>query len=206
MQPQNLNPIEPTRNPIEPTNKGHRILVLLLTILLTAGAIGGGVYYVLNQQNKAQQKLIEELQKENKSNTATEKDEAKKTETLVTKEDEINKGFIEGSLTYPSSDIPADMEVYAEDTVTKKTYKFSGILEGNQYTYKKGYKIEVPAGNYFVYGVIKSNQSQKAYYNKFITCGMSVDCTDTTKIVISVKVKETVSGIMVGDWWNQQGL
>lgn len=78
MQPENMNPIQPT-------NKGHRILVLTLVILLTAGVMGGGVYYVLNQQMKKQDKLIEELQK-TASNAVTEKEE-KKTETPVVKDE-----------------------------------------------------------------------------------------------------------------------
>lgn len=65
---------------LEPTNKGHRILVLSLTILLTAGATGGGVYYVLGQQIKKQGKLIEELQKKSETKTET-KTEEKKEET-----------------------------------------------------------------------------------------------------------------------------
>jgi len=71
-------------NPIQPTKKSHRILVLILVIFFTAGAIGGGVYYVLGQQIKKQDKLIEELQKKEE----TEKKEAQKKEKVEAQKDE----------------------------------------------------------------------------------------------------------------------
>lgn len=81
--------MEPQKNLIEPTKKSHRILFTVITILLTAGVIGGSVYYILNKQNKEQQKQIESLTKktEEQKNKETEKVESKaeekKTETVA---------------------------------------------------------------------------------------------------------------------------
>ena len=41
----------------------------------------------------------------------------------------------------------------------------------------------------------------RAYYSKFVKCGMSVDCQDHTPIVVRVKSGETVSGIDPMDWY-----
>ena len=49
---------------MQPENKGHRIIAIIVISFLMAGLSGGGVYYLLNQQNKAQEVLINELQKE----------------------------------------------------------------------------------------------------------------------------------------------
>lgn len=191
---------------IEPTNQGHRILVLTLVILLTAGVIGGSTYYVLSQQNKAQQKLIDELQK-TASDAATQKKEKKKTtsEAVVQKDEIAQEGYMEGSFTYPSSFIPDNIIAYAENISTGEKYNSSEVLSGSQFTYNKGYKIKVPVGDYYVYAMVPPDTT-KAYYSKFVTCGMSVDCKDTSKILVKVELNKTSGNITLGDWYNQPGL
>lgn len=51
--------MNPQNNPIEPTNKGHRILVLSLTVLLTAGVIGGSTWYVADKNLRVQKAASE---------------------------------------------------------------------------------------------------------------------------------------------------
>lgn len=88
---------------IDPTNRGHRILILILVILLTAGVIVGATYYVLNKQNKSQQRLIDQLQKDSETqkkaieDAATvakkEKDKATETKTIGVKYTNSQYGF-----------------------------------------------------------------------------------------------------------------
>lgn len=58
-------------------------------------------------------------------------------------------GYIEGSLSYPSEIIP-NMYVCARNTETKYEYCTDQNILDSKYTYGKGYKLEVPAGNYQV--------------------------------------------------------
>lgn len=71
MPPQNMNPIEPT-------NRSHRILVLSLAVILTGAIIGGTTYYGMSQNAKkdkaATDKVASDLQKQI--------DDLKKTETV----------------------------------------------------------------------------------------------------------------------------
>jgi len=116
--------------------------------------------------------------------------------------EEAKDGTIVGSLTYPSEGIPEDLVVYAQNIDTNKEYSTTKHLEAEQYKYSKGYALDVPAGRYYVYGVLASDPEHKAYYNQYITCGMSVNCKDTTKIEVTVKPGEKTADITVGDWWN----
>lgn len=136
---------------------------------------------------------------------------------LVVKDDNktviAKNGTIEGSLTYPADVIPA-MTVYAEDITTGKTYSSDIQINDSAYTYGVGYKIEVPAGSYYVYGTLKEQMggittSKKAYYNEYVACILSnkftdVSCEgkDTAKKTVVVKSDETTNDIGVGDWWN----
>lgn len=97
--------MEPQNNLIEPTNKSHRILFTSLIVLLTAGVIGGSVYYVLGKQVKEQQKQIDELNKKAETKTETKAEEKK--ETPVVQKDETEgwssfsgNGF---SIKYPNN-------------------------------------------------------------------------------------------------------
>jgi hypothetical protein len=67
----------------------------------------------------------------------------------------------------------------------------------------------VPPGDYHVFAQLPDParhgadyaKDYRAYYSKFVTCGMSVDCKDHTPIVVTVKSGETVSGIDPQDWY-----
>lgn len=180
----------------------HKYLKPLLAILIgiiLIGATGFGVWYVMNEQAKNDKdesdKQIQELQKQ--------VNELKSAQEPKKEEKKSNKGFIEGSLTYPSEQIPADLVVYAENVDTGEVYETSDRITDDRFTISRtGYKIEVPEGSYYIYAKMASAPDKKAYYNRFITCGMSVECADTTKLVVEVIAGETVENITVGDWWN----
>lgn len=146
------------------------------------------------------------------SSDDTEKKSSAETSETVKKEDDTvdsdtteevaTDGTITGSLTYPSEGIPPDMEIHAYNTVTEHDYFVRDHLSGEEYAYGVGFRMDVPAGTYYVYGVLPSNPDQKAYYNEFVRCGMSVDCTDMTKVVVTVEAGKETKGVVVGDWYN----
>jgi hypothetical protein len=118
-------------------------------------------------------------------------------------------GVIEGSLSYPSEFIPDDMTICAENQATKKIFCTNKHLKGKKYKYKVGYKLAVPPGEYHVFAQLPDPakygagypRDYRAYYSKFVTCGMNADCFDHAPIVVKVKSGETVSGIDPMDWY-----
>jgi hypothetical protein len=70
------------------------------------------------------------------------------------------------------------------------------------------YEINLPAGTYYLYATFPRGKAPtpdmeglKAYYNDFVKCGMSVNCTSKKPIAIKVKPGQIVRGITVGDWY-----
>jgi hypothetical protein len=118
-------------------------------------------------------------------------------------------GVIEGSLSYPSDFIPPDMTVCAENLTTQQRYCTQKHLKGQKYTYKVGYKLKVPPGDYQVYAYLPDPakygagfpRDYRAYYSKFVKCGMSVNCKDHSPITVRVKRGKVVSGIDPMDWY-----
>ncbi len=117
-------------------------------------------------------------------------------------------GVIEGSLSYPSEFIPDDMTICAENLATKKIYCTNKHINARKYRYKEGYKLTVPPGEYHVFAQLPDparhgadySKDYRAYYSKFVTCGMSVECKDHTPIVVTVKSGATTSGVDPWDW------
>jgi len=62
-----------------------------------------------------------------------------------------NSGIITGSLTYASEGIPENMTICAFNTVTKVQYCTKDHLSGTHYKHGKGYRLIVPAGEYYLY-------------------------------------------------------
>ncbi|MFZ1301166.1 MAG: hypothetical protein WAQ27_01125 [Candidatus Microsaccharimonas sp.] len=160
------------------------VVVIVVLIIAIIGALG-----FIFWQNFVQKDPVANTTQTTES-TKDESDEA------------VKDGTISGSLTYPSEAIPDDFVVYAQNLDTNKEYSTSEQLDGAQYTYGKGFSVKVPAGRYYVYGVLTSDPDKKAYYNQVIVCGIKVECTDTTKVEVTVKADEDTSGVTVGDWWS----
>ncbi|MDO8559201.1 MAG: hypothetical protein Q7R84_02610 [bacterium] len=111
-------------------------------------------------------------------------------------------GIIEGSLSYPSDFIPSDMKICAEDTATQEEYCTDTRIRDSKYTYGNGYKIEVPAGSYYVFATtIQYISGYKAYYSSFVTCGLRVDCPSHKPIAVTVNIGEIITGIDPQDWY-----
>jgi hypothetical protein len=118
-------------------------------------------------------------------------------------------GVIEGSLSYPSDFIPPDMRVCAENLATHQRYCTARHLKGRQYTYKVGYKLQVPPGAYQVYAYLPDPakygagfpRNYRAYYSEFVKCGMSVECKNHAPLVVRVTSGKTVRGVDPMDWY-----
>jgi len=107
------------------------------------------------------------------------------------------RGTITGEVNYPSSGIPADMEICAdkiENVETYCTYTKTDAPDGLQ-----SYTLPVPAGSYKVYARLGSTI---AYYSEFVTCGLNASCTSHEPIVVNVEVGTTVKNVNPQDWYN----
>ncbi len=109
-------------------------------------------------------------------------------------------GIIEGSLGYPSEGIPADMRICAENVQNWKKYCTDEQINDSKYTYDKGYQLEVPVGDYYVFAKV-SNLGQYAYYSEFVTCGLDNDCSSHKPIKLRVEGGKSISGIDPIDWY-----
>jgi hypothetical protein len=115
-------------------------------------------------------------------------------------------GTIEGSLGYPSDYIP-EMKICAENIETKEEFCSYEQIIDKKFNNEIGYKIEAPKGTYHVYSQLinekqKKLNEYKAYYSKFVTCGMSIECKSHKKIETKIEAGETTSGIEPEDWYN----
>jgi len=121
-------------------------------------------------------------------------------------------GKITGKLTYPSDGIPTDMvlcvtvtSLYAEPTFCSndKTSRLTAANIAFRLNYRgASYSVSLPAASYYIYAKTSEMRGHNAYYNEFVKCGMSVECTSKTPIVVKVKAGQTRSGITVGDFWD----
>ncbi len=127
-------------------------------------------------------------------------------ERLLAQDDyaQIRHGVITGSLSYPSDFMP-NLEICAVDIKTNESYCTYQMIQGPDFTYGYGYRLEVPAGNYQVYSKINDQfEDYKAYYSEFVKCGGEYTCTNHAPITIQVSADETVRKIDPVDWYASQ--
>jgi len=102
--------------------------------------------------------------------------------------------YIEWSLSYPSSWIPTNMEVCAEDVSTKKTICTNKQIKNSKYTYGVWYSLKVPVWNYNVFARIIWKNT-KAYYTTFVTCWLDASCKSHSNITVVVAKDKTITNI-----------
>jgi hypothetical protein len=120
------------------------------------------------------------------------------------------RGFIEGSLGYPSEFIPEDMVICAEDVATKKQYCTNKHLKGKKYQHGVGYRLEVPPGYYVVYAYLPAPErygasypkTYRAYYSEYVRCGLQEHCKSHKPVEFRVDADKTVSRVDPQDWYN----
>lgn len=123
-------------------------------------------------------------------------------------------GSISGRLTYPAEGIPRDLDICvvkvgnAKAAICSKSGAAILRAEGVRFKVNRAnatYSVTLPSGSYYIYATTGEMPGHKAYYNEFVRCGMSVDCRSTERIRLTVRPGKTVTGIMVGDFWNVGG-
>lgn len=183
------------------------ILVFIIVVLLSAGIGAGAVY--LWQRNESEKARIQYEQDRTELNNQI-NDLRNQLNNQNTNNNNQNPtsyplslGTIEGSLSYPSSFIPKDMKVCAQTLDASKKYCTSDHIKDSKYTYGEGYKLNVPAGTYYVYAYITKTDGTdwKAYYNKFVTCGLAATCPSHEKIAVEVKAGDSLTKIDPQDWY-----
>jgi hypothetical protein len=122
---------------------------------------------------------------------------------------EPKPGTIEGSLSYPSEFIPPDMTICAENLSTHKRYCTNKHIKGAKYTYKVGYKLALPPGDYHVFAFLPDParygagypKDYRAYYSEFVKCGQRADCVSHEPVPVKVRSGESLKGIDPQDWY-----
>ncbi|GIW69940.1 MAG: hypothetical protein KatS3mg101_0687 [Patescibacteria group bacterium] len=120
--------------------------------------------------------------------------------------EEAGIGVITGSLGYPSENIPESLGVCAEEISTGKTVCTDNHIKDSSYQYGYGYRIEVPAGEYYVYAYVPNQPGAtggvyRAYYSEFVKCGYDVSCENHQPIRVVVNQGEVTEGVDPQDWY-----
>ncbi|PIS08801.1 hypothetical protein COT75_04965 [Candidatus Beckwithbacteria bacterium CG10_big_fil_rev_8_21_14_0_10_34_10] len=138
--------------------------------------------------------LLEEPQKTNANNELLDEDDLAEQEN----------GFIEGSLSYPSEGFPTDLVICAQNIVTQDLSCTADFIKDSKYTYGLGYILKVEAGKYYIYARSPSfgnDPDYKAYFSKFVLCGLKYSCHSHEPILVIVKKQETYKNADPGDWY-----
>ena len=176
--------------------------IIFLSIVLILAMAAMGAYIWQNEQDKSA--LREELAQTEITKTVFEEPEVTQTPTAqpsTSSAETLSTGTITGSVSYPSEVIPA-MQICAENTITTNKYCTDGLLKDAQFTNSTGYRLDVPEGSYTVYAKLP-NDSYKAYYSEFVTCGLNVSCSSHEPITIVVTAGATTDKVDPQDWYNQ---
>ncbi|MGL5830883.1 MAG: S-layer homology domain-containing protein [Candidatus Altimarinota bacterium] len=116
-----------------------------------------------------------------------------------------SKGWLEGSLSYPSHQLPDDLTVCARNLDTDEQICTTDRLENAKYTYGFGYKMEVTPGTYEVFAFTEMvDGTLTGYYTEYARCGMTIACEqDHTVIMVEIGPGETVEFVDPADWYGE---
>jgi hypothetical protein len=173
------------------------IIFLIFLVLVLGGAlVAGGIVLIPGYFSYKVDKAVE--------NNAEEEENEEEEEEEDVEEDDVEDsqaGTISGSVGYPSDYIPEDMIVCAEEISSGDEY-CEEMIDGDDFTYNKGYIVDVPYGDYYVYASIPGD-TYRAYYSEFVPCGLSVDCPSHDPISVTVdSTSNELTGIDPIDWYN----
>lgn len=133
--------------------------------------------------------------------------------TLAQTQGQNRNGSIQGTLIYPG-DILLAQKVCAINVQTKQTV----CTETKQS--QANFSIQVQSGTYYVFANACNKtysrdklcsdgySKERAYYNTYVQCGLTYQCTQTVKvnspIPVRVNSRHIVKGIKPHDWYTQQ--
>jgi hypothetical protein len=107
-------------------------------------------------------------------------------------------GTIRGNLIYPASVLVAQ-RIVAFDSATKAEVAEVTTVQG-----QSQYELTVPAGDYYVVSYTLDGKLA-AGYSQAVPCGLSVDCTDHSLILVHVDAGAIVENINPQDWYAPAG-
>ncbi len=117
---------------------------------------------------------------------------------IVQNAEEEGIGSIAGSLSYPSSFIPA-LQVTAFNVETG--FWWYVLTVQNQSSYQLN---DLPNGDYYVVAY-PVGELEGGGYSAAVPCGLSANCSDHSLLEVKVKANEVTEGIDPGDWYAGQG-
>ena len=123
-----------------------------------------------------------------------------------------DQGIIQGELIYPSDTLAAQRICAVHQQTAEET-----CVETTQSQTK--YALQVPSGAYQVYAIacerfydsakrcMDGYRQYRAYYNAFVKCGLTFQCSqqtkDNTPIWVRVPAGQTVDGVNPQDWYTR---
>ncbi|QYK50389.1 MAG: carboxypeptidase regulatory-like domain-containing protein [Anaerolineales bacterium] len=106
-------------------------------------------------------------------------------------------GSISGSLSYPSSFIPGQT-IVAWSLANPGNYYYVTTSDGTSF-----YQISnLPPGDY---QVVAYTNGMAGGYSQFVPCGLSVNCSDHSLIVVTVTSGQETGGVNPQDWYAPDG-
>lgn len=116
-----------------------------------------------------------------------------------------DSGAISGSVTYPSSFIPA-MTVYARRVDSSVTYTVSVAENEAVFAIRN-----LPVGFYHVFAWVEPNGSTimktiGGLYSYAVSCGLTTRCADHSPQPVEVRADQTTTSIEVSDWYEQDSV
>lgn len=165
----------------------NNLVLIIIALIVAGGAIT--VIFFNNQNNSAIDNSNTSVQNQNSNSNNNINSNSG---NLI---NENATGTIEGSLSYPSEGIPADMIVCADNIVTQQVYCTEEQISDSKYVYGKGYSLSLSEGNYHVYATLSSLPEYKQYYSQAVICGMEAECTSHELIVVNVAAGESTTNI-----------
>ena len=111
-----------------------------------------------------------------------------------------NPSIVSGKTCYPSEWSPP-LTVYARNTKTNRTFSIKMKEDDTDY------RIEISeAGEYIFFYWTDGNDSSGALYSKAVPCGLNINCTDHTPIVVNVKLGTKISDIDICDAYSPESV
>jgi hypothetical protein len=116
----------------------------------------------------------------------------------------FGKAVIEGSIIYPSSAIPADMVLHAENLEGEvQSFKLMKKAKANEFVNELEFKIRLKPNKYYLYltSDYEEVKGYKAYYTEFVKCGMKKECKSHKPILFNLERWDRINNIKLGDWY-----